>query len=48
MYQMLRSRDVPTTLVIYPEENHGLTVPSYIRDRMQRQLDWYDRYLRGE
>ena len=30
MYQALRSLGVPTQLVIYPGENHGLTVPSYI------------------
>ncbi|HEU0310444.1 MAG TPA: S9 family peptidase [Sphingomicrobium sp.] len=45
MYQALRSRDLPTELVIYPGENHGLTVPSYLRDRMQRHLAWYDRFL---
>ena len=47
MYQALRSLDVPTELVVYPGENHGLTVPSHIRDRMHRQLDWYDRWLRS-
>jgi dipeptidyl aminopeptidase/acylaminoacyl peptidase len=31
--------------VIYPNEYHGLTVPSYLRDRMRRMLDWYERYL---
>jgi dipeptidyl aminopeptidase/acylaminoacyl peptidase len=46
MYQALRSRGVPTRLVIYPGENHPLTVPSYIRDRMQRLLGWYDRFLK--
>lgn len=46
MYQALRSRGLPTELVIYPGENHGLTVPSYLRDRMRRLLDWYDRFLR--
>lgn len=46
MYQALRSRGVPTRLVVYPGETHGLSVPSYIRDRMQRHLDWYARYLR--
>jgi dipeptidyl aminopeptidase/acylaminoacyl peptidase len=46
MYQALRSRDVPTELVIYPGENHALTVPSYLRDRMQRLLAWYDRFLK--
>jgi dipeptidyl aminopeptidase/acylaminoacyl peptidase len=45
MYQALRELQVPTQLVIYPGENHGLTVPSYLRDRMQRNLDWYGRYL---
>ena len=46
MYQALRSRDLPVQLVIYPGENHGLTVPSYLRDRLERTLAWYDRFLR--
>jgi dipeptidyl aminopeptidase/acylaminoacyl peptidase len=46
MYQALRSRGVPTQLVIYPDQHHSLTVPSYLRDRMQRHLDWYGRWLR--
>lgn len=46
MYQVLRSRDVPTGLIVYPGETHGLVVPSHLRDRLQRQLDWYDRYLK--
>lgn len=46
MYQALRSRDLPVQLVIYPGENHGLTVPSYLRDRLERNLAWYDRFLR--
>ena len=45
MYQALRSLNVPTELVIYPGEWHPVTVPSYLRDRMQRHLDWYGRYL---
>ncbi len=45
MYQALRSLDVPTELVIYPGEWHPVTIPSYLRDRTQRQLDWYGRYL---
>ena len=46
MYQALRSRDLPTEFVIYPGENHGLKVPSYLRDRMQRLIAWYDRFLK--
>ena len=45
MYQALKSQGVPTRLVIYPNEYHGLTVPSYLKDRMQRMLDWYGLYL---
>ncbi len=45
MYQALRSLNVPTELVRYPGEWHPVTVPSYLRDRMQRHLDWYGRYL---
>jgi dipeptidyl aminopeptidase/acylaminoacyl peptidase len=48
MYQALRSLDVPTQLVVYPGEHHALQVPSHLRDRMQRLLGWYDRWLRVE
>ena len=41
MYQALRSQGVDTRLVIYPGQFHGLKRPSFIRDRMQRYLDWY-------
>ncbi len=47
MYQALRSLDVPSQLVLYPDENHGLSVPSYLRDRLQRNLEWYDRWLKA-
>jgi len=47
MFQALRSLKVPTELVIYPGENHGLSVPSYLQDRLQRNLAWYDRFLKA-
>jgi dipeptidyl aminopeptidase/acylaminoacyl peptidase len=46
MYQALRSLGVPTRLVIYPGQFHGITTPSYKADRLQRYLEWYDRYLK--
>ncbi len=46
MYQALRSRNVPTQLVIYPGQAHGLSKPSYLRDRMERYLTWYAQHLR--
>ena len=45
MYQALKAEGVPTGLVVYPGETHGLTVPSYLRDRMERSLAWYGRWL---
>jgi dipeptidyl aminopeptidase/acylaminoacyl peptidase len=45
MYQALRSLDVPTELVIYPEQHHGLKKPSYIIDRFKRYLDWYAKWM---
>jgi len=46
MYQALKSRGVPTELVIYPGQFHGLRRPSFLRDRYQRYLDWYAKYLK--
>ena len=45
MYQALRSLGIDTQLVIYPGQFHGLTVPSYERDRLRRYVDWYNKYL---
>jgi dipeptidyl aminopeptidase/acylaminoacyl peptidase len=45
MYQALRSRGVDTGLIIYPGQFHGLTRPSFLKDRMQRWLAWYDTHL---
>jgi dipeptidyl aminopeptidase/acylaminoacyl peptidase len=47
MYQALRSLGVETQLIIYPNEFHGITRPSYVKDRYQRYLDWYDRFVKG-
>jgi dipeptidyl aminopeptidase/acylaminoacyl peptidase len=46
MYQALRSLGVETQLIIYPNEFHGITRPSYVRDRYERYLAWYDKYVK--
>ena len=46
MYQALRSLGVDTELVIYPNQFHGITIPSYKKDRLERYLTWYDKYLK--
>ena len=46
MYQALRSLGVPTELVVYPGQFHGITRPSYQKDRIERYLAWYAKYLK--
>ena len=47
MYQALKSLGVDTQLVIYPGQNHGISTPSYQRDRLERYIKWYDKYLKA-
>jgi dipeptidyl aminopeptidase/acylaminoacyl peptidase len=45
LYQGLKRIGVDTQLVVYPGEFHGFSRPSFIRDRYQRYLDWYKKYV---
>jgi dipeptidyl aminopeptidase/acylaminoacyl peptidase len=45
MYQALRSLGIDTQLVVYPGQFHGLTIPSYERDRLNRYVNWFNKYL---
>ncbi len=47
LYQSLRRLGVPTELVIYPGESHGIRRPSFVKDRYERYLDWFARHLRS-
>jgi dipeptidyl aminopeptidase/acylaminoacyl peptidase len=46
MYQALSSLGVPAQLVVYPNSFHGITRPSYQKDRIERYLAWYAKYLK--
>ena len=48
MYQALRTLGVPTELVIYPEQFHLFTRPSYIHDRLERYVAWFGKYLNAK
>ena len=45
MYQALKSLGRETQLVIYPGQYHSFHTPSYRRDRLERMLAWYGKYL---
>jgi dipeptidyl aminopeptidase/acylaminoacyl peptidase len=48
MYQALKSLGVETQLVVYPGQFHGITTPSYVRDRYERYLAWYGKFLKPQ
>ncbi|MCP4203572.1 MAG: S9 family peptidase [bacterium] len=41
----LRIKDVPTQMVFYPREPHGLDERAHRLDFIGRTLDWFDKYL---
>jgi len=46
LYQALKTLEVPTELLVYPNQNHGFTDQKFIRDRYERYIAWYDHYLK--
>ena len=44
-WHALKALNVPTELVIYPEEGHAIAKPEHQRDIEERLLAWFDRYL---
>lgn len=46
MYMALKSQNIPTELILYPNQYHGITVPTYQVDRLQRYIAWFDKYLK--
>ncbi|KPJ87206.1 MAG: peptidase S9, partial [Gemmatimonas sp. SG8_17] len=47
LYQALKRLGRETQLVVYPGQSHGLRVPSYQKDRLERYLAWYDKYVKA-
>lgn len=45
MYQAMKRLGRETRLVVYPGEHHGISRPSFRKDRWQRWLDWFGKYL---
>ena len=45
MYQAMKRLGRETQLVVYPGEHHGLRRPSFIKDRYERFLNWFDEHV---
>ncbi len=49
LYRALRHYlNIPTELVVYPGEGHGLTTYENRKAKMELDLAWFDRYLLGK
>jgi len=46
LYTSLKLMGVPTELVLYPREPHGLRERAHQLDYMNRVLEWFERYVR--
>jgi len=45
-YQVLKRRGVPTGLIVYPGEDHSIDRPSFYKDRFERYLGWYEKWVK--
>jgi dipeptidyl aminopeptidase/acylaminoacyl peptidase len=46
-WHALKTLGVPTQLVIYENEGHAIRKPADQKDILQRTVDWFDKYLKG-
>jgi len=46
LYQGLKRLGRDAELIVYPGENHGLRRPSFQKDRYDRYIAWYEKYLK--
>ncbi len=44
-WHALKAMNVPVSLVIYPDEGHGIRSPEHVLDYRKRIVAWFDRYL---
>jgi dipeptidyl aminopeptidase/acylaminoacyl peptidase len=45
-WHALKALNVPTSIMIYPGEGHGLRDPEHAADALRRTLNWFERYLK--
>ena len=46
LYQALSRRSIPVQLAVYPGQGHLVSEPKLQLDMQQRNIDWFERYLR--
>jgi dipeptidyl aminopeptidase/acylaminoacyl peptidase len=46
-YRALRKRGVEVVFIRYPREGHGITEPNHQIDLVGRQLEWFNKHVKG-
>jgi len=46
-WHALKTLGVPNQLVVYADEGHHFRDPAHVLDRVQREVGWFDHYLKG-
>jgi dipeptidyl aminopeptidase/acylaminoacyl peptidase len=44
-YNALKRQNVPVKMVVYPRQAHAITEPKLQLDAMQRNVEWFERWL---
>jgi dipeptidyl aminopeptidase/acylaminoacyl peptidase len=47
LYNALKRQGCLVKMVVYPRTPHGPQEPKLLRDVMKRNLEWFDKYVRG-
>ena len=48
LYQALRRLGRTTQLVVYPDEHHSISRPTFVKDLYERYLGWFAKYVKGD
>jgi dipeptidyl aminopeptidase/acylaminoacyl peptidase len=48
MFSYLQLNGIPSRLVLYPDEGHGINKPSHMIDYQTRELQWFRHFVLGE
>lgn len=47
LYMGLKKNGVPVEMVVYPREPHGLREPNHQKDKMEREMAWFEKWVLG-
>ncbi|MFA9409611.1 MAG: alpha/beta fold hydrolase, partial [Candidatus Dadabacteria bacterium] len=46
MYQAMKRLGRETLLIVYPNEDHSIDTPKYVKHRFEQYINWFNKYLK--